>query len=61
MGAILIKGLLAVLKTMLVTMASKYMIEYALFAIAEAAVKSTETDKDDAWLKAFKEQYEQST
>jgi len=61
MGAILIKGLLAVLKTMLVTMASKYMIEYALFAIAEAAVSSTETDKDDAWLKAFKEQYEQST
>lgn len=60
MGTILIKGLLAVLKSMLATVASEYMIKYALFAIADAAVKSTKTDKDDKWLKEFKEQYEQS-
>ena len=59
MGTILLKGLVAVLKSMLATMASEYMIKYALFAIADAAVKSTETEKDDQWLEAFKEQYEQ--
>lgn len=60
MGTILLKGLLAVLKSMLATVASEYMIKYALFAIADAAVKSTKTEKDDAWLKEFKKQYEQS-
>lgn len=45
---------------MLVTVASEYMVKYALFAIAEAAVQSTETDKDDKWLAEFKAQYEQS-
>lgn len=60
MGSLVIKGLLSVLKSMLVTMASEYMIKYALFAIAHAAVESTKTEKDDKWLKEFKEQYEQS-
>ena len=59
MGTILLKGLVAVLKSMLATVASEYMIKYALFAIADAAVKSTKTEKDDQWLEAFKEQYEQ--
>jgi hypothetical protein len=60
MGAFLIKGLIKVLRSMLVTIASEYMIKYALFAIADAAVKSTKTEKDDQWLAEFKEQYEQS-
>lgn len=59
MGAILLKGLLKVLKGMLATLASEYMLKYAIFSVAEAIVKSTKTDKDDAWLKEFKEQYEQ--
>lgn len=60
MGTLLIKGLLKVLKSMLATVASEYMIKYALFAIADAAVESTKTTKDDKWLAEFKEQYEQS-
>ena len=60
MGAFLLKGLIKVLKSMLVTIASEYMIKYAIFAIAEAAVKSTKTDKDDQWLREFRTQYEQS-
>ena len=60
MGTLLIKGLLTVLKSMLVTMASEHMIKYALLKIAEAVVESTETTKDDKWFKEFKEQYEQS-
>jgi hypothetical protein len=60
MGTLLLKGLVTVLKGMLVTVASEYMIKYALFAIADAAVKSTKTEKDDKWLAEFKGQYEQS-
>ena len=60
MGTLLLKGLVSVLKGMLATVASEYMIKYALFAIADAAVKSTKTEKDDKWLAEFKEQYEQS-
>lgn len=60
MGTLLIKALLKVLKGMLAVAASEYMIKYVLFAIAETAVKSSETTKDDKWLAEFKEQYEQS-
>ena len=60
MGTLLLKGLLKVLKGMVATIASEYMIKYVLFELAEAAVESTKTDKDDKWLKEFKEQYEQS-
>ena len=59
MGTFLLKGLITVLKSMLATIASEYMIKYALFAIAEAAAKSTETKQDDKWLAEFKAQYEQ--
>jgi len=36
---------------------SEKMIEWGIFKGAELLVAKTETDKDDEWLKAFKEQY----
>lgn len=44
----------AVLKSYLINLASKQFIDFVLFEVAEAAVKSTKTDYDDKFLQAVK-------
>jgi hypothetical protein len=57
---ILKTSIIAVLKSMLLTVLTKKMIEYTLFASARAMVASSKTTKDDEWFKRFEEQYEES-
>ncbi|ANY29513.1 hypothetical protein BOX07_gp02 [Pseudoalteromonas phage PH1] len=54
---ILLKGLGVVATKMFATFASEVMLEWLLFKVAEALVKSTKTTKDDEWLNKFKEEY----
>jgi hypothetical protein len=57
---ILLAGLKGVATKALTVVASKAMLEWLLFWVAEMVVQSTKTTKDDAWFKEFKKQYEQS-
>lgn len=54
---VILKALTAVAARAIAVMGSKAMIEWALFKLADAAVKSTKTTVDDEWLDKFKEEY----
>jgi len=58
---LLIKGLTVFLTQLLTSLATKEMIEYSFFKVAESVVKSTETDKDDEWLAKIEEVYKYKT
>lgn len=55
---LVVKGLTAFLTRLLVTLASEQMIAWAFFKVAESAVKSTKTTKDDEWLEKVREVYQ---
>ncbi len=46
-----------ILTKALTTMLSKAMLEWLLFWLADMAVQSTKTTKDEEWLKRFKDEY----
>ena len=50
----------SLLKSYVMKLASKEFAHWALFQIAEAIVKSTETKEDDKWLAKMKELVEKS-
>lgn len=54
----LIKGLTVFLTQLLTSLATKEMIEWAFFKVAESVVKSTATEMDDEWLAKIEEVYE---
>lgn len=55
---LIVKGLTAFLTRLLVSLASEQMIAWAFFRVADAVVKSTETQKDDEWLEKIREVYQ---
>ena len=48
-------AVVSLLKGYLVKLASREVMEFVLFEIGDAAVKSTKTPHDDRWLEKFKE------
>lgn len=46
---------LSLLKGYLAKLATKEFIQWAIFEVADAAVKSTKTEVDDKWLEKIKE------
>lgn len=56
--SLLASMLLSLLKGYVMKLASKEFAHWALFQIAEAIVKSTETKEDDLWLAKIKETVE---
>ena len=54
---LLIKASTSFLQTLLIKVATKEMVSWAFFKIADSVVASTSTTHDDEWLNKIKEEY----
>lgn len=54
MGTFIVKGLIAVLKTILMTIASEALMSWVIISLAEMAAKSTATKFDDELVEKIK-------
>lgn len=57
MGTVLLKALTTILTRLLASMATEKLLEWAMFKVADAIVKSTKTAHDDAFLVKLKDVY----
>ena len=57
MGTILVKALLSVGTKLLASLATRELLEWALFKVADVVVESTETAHDDEFIKELKKSY----
>ena len=52
-----VKAFITFAKTLIIKLATEEMVAWAFFKIAESVVKSTNTDKDDEWLRKIHDEY----